>query len=204
MGLHLRPPLGRLVAVRGQPPRDVLALLLVGAAQEVRHLARLAEEHDVEVAHLVPGRGPDVGGVVHPRAVVGAPGGQDVVPGPHRLHLLHGVEGLGPLRAAARDLAVLVARLVVHVAGDHGGERVRVGAVGEQVQRHGARHAAVDVPVDGGRVGGDVEVGAQHEQDARLVPGRGGRVAQAQRRVVGLRDLVRVMNLDTFQWIHII
>ena len=49
---------------------------------------------------------------------------------------------------------------------------------------------AVDVPVHGGCVGRDVEIGAEQQQDARLVPGGLTGVAQAEGRVVRLRHLL--------------
>jgi hypothetical protein len=41
-----------------------------------------------------------------------------------RLQLLHGIEGLGPLRVAAGNLSILVPTLVIGVARDHCAQRV--------------------------------------------------------------------------------
>jgi hypothetical protein len=53
----------------------------------------------------------------------GVPGGDDLS-GFDRLQLLHGIEGLGPLRVAAGNLSILVPILVVGVARDHCAQRV--------------------------------------------------------------------------------
>ena len=110
----------------------------------------LPEEHDVQVTHFITSRGTNVGSCVLASAVVGAAGGQDVLTGVHGLHLGHGVEGLRPLWASPGDFSVLVTLLIVHIAGDDGAQRVGVGPVGKQVQRHRAGHLA-QAELEGGR-----------------------------------------------------
>jgi hypothetical protein len=48
-------------------------MTILSVLNESAYLSRLCEKHDVKVAHFVPGRGANVGVVVHVGAVVRAP-----------------------------------------------------------------------------------------------------------------------------------